>query len=188
MSLGGCIAGHSAIALGQRLRSLMFIDVGSRVNFDTTARMRAFFDTVGAIGRVQTVVDDALAISRLTDPDLMLYRYQSLLKPGSDGYDWKADRRRPSNFTHILAKLAELHDIAPLIDCPVHVVKGARSNVITSVDAKAFVGRFLYGRYVVIQGAGHNVQEDQPVALASALRTTMSVREKRERAPSSWGS
>ncbi|HEX5380181.1 MAG TPA: alpha/beta hydrolase [Phenylobacterium sp.] len=174
MSLGGCIAGHAATALGAQLASLTFIDVGPRVNFASTSRMRAFIGAVRPVRQVDDLVRDALAISPRTDPDLMLYRYQALLKSGPGGFVWKADRRRPTDFPHILDKLAHLDAIAPLIACPVLVVKGERSKVMTQREAKRFAGLFPQGRCVVIPGAGHNVQEDQPVALAAALRTTIS--------------
>jgi pimeloyl-ACP methyl ester carboxylesterase len=174
MSLGGCIAGHAAIALGARLASLTFIDVGPRVNFASTSRMRAFIEAAKPVQQVEDLVRAALAVSPRTNPDLMLYRYQSLLKSEPGGFVWKADRRRPTNFPHILDKLAALDAIAPLIACPVLVVKGARSKVMTMSDTKRFAGRFSDGRCVVIPGAGHNVQEDQPVALAAVLRTTIS--------------
>lgn len=172
MSLGGCVAGHAAIALGQRLASLSFIDVGPRVNFAASARMRGFIDAVRPAPSVESVVQDALAISPRTDPDLMLYRYQSLLRWDEDGWVWKADRRRPTDFPHILGKLSDLEAIAPRIHQPTLVLKGARSAVLTELDAHQFASRFPAGQVVTIE-AGHNVQEDQPVALANALRSTM---------------
>ena len=172
MSLGGCVAGHAAIALGQRLASLCLIDVGPRVNFPASARMRGFIDAVRPAPSVESVVQDALAISPRTDPDLMLYRYQSLLRRDEEGWVWKADRRRPTDFPHILGKLSDLEAIAPKIHQPTLVVKGSRSAVLTELDALHFASRFPAGQMVTLE-AGHNVQEDQPLALANALRSTM---------------
>ncbi|WP_332771308.1 alpha/beta fold hydrolase [Phenylobacterium sp.] len=170
MSLGGCVAGHAAAALGDRLASLTFIDVGDQVNFTASARMRAFIEGVRPVAQVEGLVRQALAVSPRTDPDLMLYRYQSLLTPGPDGFGWKADRRRPTNFPHILGKLAELADLAPRISCPVLVVKGGRSRVLSQAGLEQFAGRFPRGDWAVVPGAGHNVQEDQPAALAAELQ------------------
>lgn len=169
MSLGGCIAGHAAPALGRRLSSLTFIDVGDQVNFGASARMRAFIEGVRPVARVEDLVRQALAVSPATDPDLMLYRYQSLLVRRSDGFGWKADRRAPVNFPHILERLAELSLLAPRISCPVLVAKGERSRVLSLVRMGRFAAGFPEGRWTVIPGAGHNIQEDQPVALAAAI-------------------
>lgn len=176
MSLGGCIAGHAAPALGGRLSSLTFIDVGDQVNFDASARMRAFIAGVRPVARVEDLVRQALAVSPGTDPDLMLYRYQSLLVRRPDGFGWKADRRRPVDFPHILERLAELSVLSPKISCPVLVAKGARSQVLSPAGLERFAAGFPRGRWTVIPAAGHNIQEDQPVALAAAMRELLSER------------
>jgi pimeloyl-ACP methyl ester carboxylesterase len=169
MSLGGCVAGHAAAGLGARVASLTFIDVGAEVAFDASARMRRFFETVRPAATIEEVVGQALALSPHTDPGLMLYRYQALLVERPEGYVWKADRRRPTDFDHILGKLADLSELGPAIRCPVRVVKGGRSRVLTDVTAARFAGRFAGGRWALIPGAGHNIQEDAPVALATLV-------------------
>jgi pimeloyl-ACP methyl ester carboxylesterase len=170
MSLGGCVAGHAAPLLGSRLKSLAFIDVADEVSFAASARMRAFIAGVRPVPEVADLVRQALEVSPLTDPDLMAYRYQHLLRPGPDGFIWKADRRRPPDFAAILGKVSELSRVAPLLSCPVMVVRGGRSRVLSQRRLERFAGRFADGSWVVIPGAGHNVQEDQPVRLAAALR------------------
>lgn len=174
MSLGGCVIGHSAVGLGPRLSSLTLIDVGPQVRFAATARMRSFLNAVQPAECVEDVVRAALAVSPRTDADLMLYRYQSLLKKDVR-WIWRGDRRRPVDFPHILAKLAELEAIAPSITAPALIVKGARSQVLSASEPRRFAGRFPNGDSVVIPGAGHNVQEDQPLALARALSSTLHI-------------
>lgn len=173
MSLGGCVAGHAAPLLGRRLKSLAFIDVADEVNFAASARMRAFIDRVRPVARVDDLVRQALTVSPRTDPDLMSYRYQHLLKSGPDGFTWRTDRRRRADFAAILGKLAELAGLAPQLSCPVLVVKGGRSRVLSHRRLELFAGRFPGGAWTVIPEAGHNVQEDQPVLLAAALRDTI---------------
>jgi pimeloyl-ACP methyl ester carboxylesterase len=170
MSLGGCVAGHAAPLLGSRLKSLTFIDVADQVSFAASARMRAFIDQVRPVPRVADLVGQALAISPQTDPDLMSYRYQHLLKPGPDGFTWKMDRRRRTDFEAILGKLAELSGLAARLSCPVLVIKGSRSRVLSQRRLERFAGRFHRGAWIVVPDAGHNVQEDQPVRLAAALQ------------------
>ena len=170
MSLGGCVAGHAAPLLGGRLKSLTFIDVADEVNFAASARMRAFIDRVRPVSHVADLVRQALTVSPQTDPDLMSYRYQHLLKAGPDGFTWRTDRRRRADFAAILGKLSELTDLAPQLSCPVLVVKGGRSRVLGQRQLELFAGRFPDGVWTVVEEAGHNVQEDQPVRLAVALR------------------
>ena len=174
MSFGGCVAGHTAPLLGNRLKSLTFIDVADEVDFAASSRMRAFFDRVRPVPEVQDLVLQALKVSPQTDPDLMLYRYQYLLKPGPDGFTLRTDRRRRADYAAILGKLAELTGLAPRVSCPVLVVKGGRSRVLTQRRLERFAGCFSNGAWTVIPEAGHNVQEDQPVRLAAAIRETIS--------------
>ncbi|WP_332773458.1 alpha/beta fold hydrolase [Phenylobacterium sp.] len=169
MSLGGCVAGHSAAALGGRAASLTFVDVVDHVDFGASVSLRGFMGAITSTASVEEMVARALAVSPQTDPDLMLYRYQALMKAGPDGFGLRQDRRRPPDFPHILGKLADLEGLAPTVACPVLVVRGARSRIVTDDTASAFAGRFPDGRWCVIPDAGHNVQEDNPVALAEAL-------------------
>src|SRR5262249_4161518 len=152
------------------LKSLTFIDVADEVSFEASARMRAFIAQVRPVPEVEDLVEQALMVSPQTDPDLMSYRYRHLLKPGADGFTWRMDRRRHTDFAAILGKLAELTGVAARISCPVLVVKGGRSRVISQRRLERFAGRFPDGKWIVIPDAGHNVQEDRPVQLAAALR------------------
>lgn len=169
MSLGGCVAGHAAAELGPKLASLVFVDVAAKVCFEASERMRNFLSAVRPVESVEALVEQALLLSSRTDPELMLYRYQSLLTEGPGGYFWKADRRSPTDFEHILARLAELPALAPQLCCPVLVVKGGRSNVLTATTAAEFAQCFPDGRWALISDAGHNIQEDHPVALAALV-------------------
>jgi len=169
MSLGGCVAGHAAAALGERTTSLTFVDVVDQVDFGASANLRGFMGAITTTASVEEMVAKALAVSPQTDPDLMLYRYQALMKAGPDGFDLRQDRRRPPDFPHILGQLADLEGLAPAVACPVLVVRGARSRIVTDDTAAAFAARFPDGRWCVIPEAGHNVQEDNPLDLAKAL-------------------
>ena len=175
MSLGGAIAGHAVPGLGGKVASLTFVDVGPEVNFGATARMRAFFDDVRPVAAVETLSQQAMTVSRQADPDLIGYRYQSLLVEGPGGFVWRADRRRPANYDHILACLAELPGLGRGLRCPVLVIKGGRSQVLIPARAAKFASAFANGRWELIRDAGHNVQEDQPVALAGALRSLINL-------------
>jgi pimeloyl-ACP methyl ester carboxylesterase len=135
--------------------------------------MRAFFDRVRPVPQVDDLVRQAVVVSPQTDPDLMSYRYQHLLKTGPDGFTWRTDRRRRTDFAAILGKLAELSGLAAQLSCPVLVVKGGRSRVLSQRRLERFAGRFSNGAWTVIPEAGHNVQEDQPVRLAAAIRETI---------------
>lgn len=170
MSLGGTVAGHFAAAFPQAIATLTFVDVGPGVDFDATARMRAFVENAGPVETVEALVDAAIAISAHGDRDTIHYRYFRGLKPSPSGLVWKHDQRRPRDYARILAQVDDLARLASAVSCPVLVARGGRSQVFSAAAAKAFATRFAQGRWTVIPDAGHNVQEDNPKALARALR------------------
>jgi pimeloyl-ACP methyl ester carboxylesterase len=49
------------------------------------------------------------------------------------------------------------------------LVRGSRSAVVTDGDVAEFQRRCPAGRVVVVEGAGHSIQGDQPVELAAHL-------------------
>jgi pimeloyl-ACP methyl ester carboxylesterase len=170
MSLGGNVAGHFAAAYPIRLASITFIDVGPKVNFESTASMRRFFNEARSAQSVEQLVELAVAESRSGDRDTIHYRFQRNLKATPAGFVWKMDQRRPADFDHILDKLSELAGLAPHISCPALVVKGGCSAVLTEQDADSFARAFPNGRRQIVGKAGHNVQEDNPKGLANELR------------------
>jgi pimeloyl-ACP methyl ester carboxylesterase len=169
MSLGGCVAGHAAVALGARTASLAFVDVAAQMVFEASENMRRFMGAIRPVPSLEIIVAQAMEASPKTDPDLMAYRYRTLMTPGPEGWVLKQDRREPPRFQHILGKLAELADLAPGIACPVLIARGGRSRVLIDAAAADFAGRFPRGVWRVVPDAGHNVQEDNPAALAELL-------------------
>jgi pimeloyl-ACP methyl ester carboxylesterase len=169
MSLGGNIAGHYAAAHGGLL-SLTFVDVGPHVDFAASARMRGFISGAGPAPTVEALVDAAMTLSPHSDRDTVLYRYRHSLRRTPEGFVWKRDQRRPHDYPHIIAKLDELEHLAGAIACPMLIARGGRSRIYSDDKAAAFAARFPDGRWTAIDGAGHNVQEDNPKALAAAFR------------------
>jgi pimeloyl-ACP methyl ester carboxylesterase len=179
MSLGGNIAFHFVAAHPQRASSLAMIDVGPQVNFGATANMRDFVDTAEQHRSLDALVDAALIASPRSDRDLIRYRYQAMINEAPDG-SWtpRQDRRRPHDYDHILGKLREMPSLASHVNCPVLVVRGGRSRVLSDDDAREFAAMFGNGRTITIPDAGHNVQEDNPKALAEALRAMLASSER----------
>jgi pimeloyl-ACP methyl ester carboxylesterase len=172
MSLGGACAAHYAAAYPQSVASLTAVDVGPHVNFVASSKMRAFLDEPLTGRTFASLVDAALAISKHPDRDKFEYRYRYLVRyDESAGLEWRQDRRKPRDFAHILAKLDELGELAAGASYPALTVIGENSGVLGVDRAANYARRFARGTWISIPGAGHNVQEDNPKALAQALRT-----------------
>jgi pimeloyl-ACP methyl ester carboxylesterase len=178
MSLGGNIAFHLSAAQPQRIRSLTIVDVGPKVNLGATDNMRQFLHAADQFATFDKLVAGALKASPRSDPQLVRYRYLSLVRVNPDGtWNWR-QHRHPHNFEDTLAKLREMPSLAPNIRCPVMIVRGGRSRVVTTDDAREFAALFADGRAVIVPDAGHNVQEDNPKQLADALRSHIRAAEQ----------
>jgi pimeloyl-ACP methyl ester carboxylesterase len=177
MSLGGNIAFHLSAAHPRRIRSLAIVDVGPKVNLGATDNMRRFLHAADQFSSFDELVTGALKASPRSDPELVRYRYLSLVRVNPDGtWSWR-QHRHPHNFEDTLAKLREMPSLAPRISCPVLIVRGARSRVVTSEDMREFAAMFVHGSAAIVADAGHNVQEDNPKQLAEALRSHIQAAE-----------
>jgi pimeloyl-ACP methyl ester carboxylesterase len=171
MSLGGIIAAHYATSSDARAASLALIDVAPNVDFGAVGPMRHFMDRPIADLSLDQLVDAALSAGARGGRERILYRYRHMTWIDHDGrLAWRQDRTRRRDYEHLLGKLEELTGLAPAIACPVLIVRGERSRVLTDEKVAAFAARCRDGHWLAILGAGHNVQEDEPLALATTLR------------------
>jgi len=175
MSLGGIVAAHYAASAGARAASLSLIDVAPNVDFGAVGPMRHFMDRPIADLSLDQLVDAAVSAGARGGRERILYRYCHMTRIDPDGrLAWRQDRTRRRDYEHLLGKLADLTGLAAAIACPVLVVRGERSRVLTDEKVAAFTARCRDGRWLTIVGAGHNVQEDEPLALANTLRQFLS--------------
>ena len=171
MSLGGNIAAHFAGAYPERTASLTLVDVGPGVDFGATRSLRNFVEDAQDVDNLETIVAAALLVNPHADRDKLVYRLQHSMQLTAEGrYRWKVDRRRPHDYDHILAKLAELPDFASRITCPVLVARGGRSRIFSDEAAARCAAWFALGEWARIENAGHNIQEDNPRGLLDALK------------------
>jgi pimeloyl-ACP methyl ester carboxylesterase len=170
MSLGGIIAAHYAATAGSPAASLAMIDVAPNVDFGAVGPMRHFMDRPIVDLTLDQLVEAAIGAGARGGRERILYRYLHMTRVGPDGkLAWRHDRTKPRDYGHLLGRLQDLNELAPAITCPVLVVRGDRSRVLTDDKVAEFAARCREGRWLTIAAAGHNVQEDEPLALATAL-------------------
>jgi pimeloyl-ACP methyl ester carboxylesterase len=170
MSLGGIIAGHYAATAGSRAASLAMIDVAPNVDFGAVGPMRHFMERPITDLTLDQLVEAAIGAGARGGRERILYRYLHMTKADPDGkLAWRHDRTKPRDYGHLLGRLQDLNELASAIACRVLVVRGDRSRVLTDEKVAEFAARCREGRWLTIAGAGHNVQEDEPLALATAL-------------------
>jgi pimeloyl-ACP methyl ester carboxylesterase len=170
-SLGGTIAAHFAAAHPNLTASLTLVDVGPNIDFAATQKIRDYIERTDGAVDLSTAVEIGLRVNPQIDRDALIYRLMHATRVGEDGrIHWKQDRRRMRDHDYFLEKVDEIARIAPTIDVPVLVARGARSRVFSEEAARACAAAFPHGRWVRIEDAGHNIQEANPGGLVAALR------------------
>ena len=168
-SMGG---GHGlalALAHPERIRAFVLIDIGPEL--EAAGRERS---TRLTRERPPAFPDDraAEAYLRETSPGytdaVYAHRVRWLFDRGPDGaLSWRADAAAlrqifgATGWGDAWARLRTLR-------CPVLVVRGTRSIYLGAATARRMVETLADGRLIELD-AGHNVQLDQPAALAEAI-------------------
>jgi pimeloyl-ACP methyl ester carboxylesterase len=163
-----CAARHP-----ERLAALVMVDAGPWVQRRGTGRIVDFVLTDAELPTVEDFVERARRFNTRRDPELLRHSLVRNLRPvPGGGWTWKYDRRHLTRerIEGFAAELGALEELLDEVRCPVLVVRGAESDVLTAADAERLAARLPDGRATTVAGAGHTVQGDNPAGLAAALR------------------
>ncbi len=104
-------------------------------------------------------------------------RVQSTIAVAEDGsYGWDFDRAfrdprmRPPDPDPGQRRLNDLWDCVDRVQCPVMIVRGAESDMLSPEAVHRLQRRIVGSRVSLIEGAGHAVPTDQPAELALNIR------------------
>ena len=173
-SLGGITALTCAVIDPDRIGALVLVDVGHRVEAAGRDRLVEFFLSTESFGSVEETADaltDFFGYSRRVRPESL----QRSLRQRNDGrWVWKhglARRQlaiREAGGDLITDEITDplLIDFdvdAAKVMCPVLVVRGEKSPVLTQEAAEELAELIKDGRLAVIEGAGHLAVSDNPV-------------------------
>ena len=171
-SLGGLHAMTYAADAAQELAGLVLVDVAPRVQWRGAQRIIDSGLNDPGPGSLEQFVRRALEFNPRRDPRLLRYSLLNNLRQLPDRtWIWKYDSRRitPEHYASVKRQLGQLGDTAGAITCPVLVVRGAESDVLSSTQAAGFAATLPDGRWAEVQSAGHNVQGDNPRGLIHVL-------------------
>jgi pimeloyl-ACP methyl ester carboxylesterase len=173
MSLGGLNGLHFALDRAAEVAGLVCVDVGPWVNVEAAVPIRQFMREVTGLDQFEQFVAAALRFNPRRDERLLRYSLWHNLRRRPDGrLMWKTDLRHREDRMSIMATaLGLLQRRIAALRTPTLIVRGAESRVLDEEHMRRFAEAIPHARRVIIEGAGHNVQSDQPKALVEALRS-----------------
>jgi pimeloyl-ACP methyl ester carboxylesterase len=173
MSLGGATSMALAGAHPELVAKLALIDITPGVTREKSSDIAAFL----AGPETFASFDEILKRTIQFNPT----RSESSLRRGvlhnsvqrDDGtWTWRHQLGRPpgSSGLHVgSVDFGPLWDVLEAIPAPVLLVRGSRSPVVDDADEAEFHRRRPADRVVTVDDAGHSIQGDQPLALATIL-------------------
>jgi len=172
-SMGGLNAFHYTTQHPERVAALGLVDVGPEVRLDGARRIGDFVANTAEIESIEAFVEQAMAFNPLRDRRLLTASVRNNLRQLPNG-KWVR-----KNDTRLFGQVG-IEEVARRIEaywrdlervaCPVLVVRGALSDVMTAEAADRFAQRLPNAALVTIANAGHTVQGDNPAGLIAALR------------------
>ena len=156
----------------ENVAGLVMIDAGPWVQRRGAQRIADFVLSAPELPSVEHFVERAHRFNPRRHPEQLRTTLLHNLRPLPTGaWTWKYDRRHLSHdrFEALRAELTALEGRLPEVRCPVLVVRGEESDVFSAADAERLAALLPDGRVVVVPGAGHTVQGDNPQALAAAI-------------------
>jgi pimeloyl-ACP methyl ester carboxylesterase len=170
-SLGGMVAAHYAATHPTRIASLALVDVGPNVNFAATQSIRDYIERIDGSPSFEAAIEIGMTVNPRIDREALAYRLLHAMRQSEDRrFYWKQDRRRMYDYGYFLGKVDEIARLAPGIEAPVLVVRGARSRVFSDEAASGCAALFPRGQWARIEGCGHNIQEANPAEFIATLR------------------
>jgi esterase len=169
-SMGGLNAIAYAIRHGERIKGLVVVDVGPEINPSGAERIREFSSTP-ELDSPEAFLERAIKFNPLRDPEVLrrslFYNLRRL--PGGK-WTLKHDQRRSvEDGGRTSTQREQLAGQIEKISSPTLIIRGARSDILSDEAAQKFARSLPRGRWVRVEGAGHNVQGDNPRGLLEAI-------------------
>ena len=160
----------------QRVDRLVIVDIGPDISQAGLVRVGTL---MARSPELFTSLEHALAFHRVTNPlyteAMLRHRVEHGTKPTDGGLTWKYDRGLRDAVR--AGTWRDPIDLWPLwrdISCPILLVRGADSDVLSAEIAKRMLDENPNTHFAEVPGAGHTVPGDQPAAFRTLLNAFLS--------------
>ncbi|RJQ13002.1 MAG: alpha/beta hydrolase, partial [Dehalococcoidia bacterium] len=173
MSMGGQNSIRYAARHPERLSRLIIVDIAPVTMREGQIEMEAFRVETETMSRFEDFLERAIKFNPQRKPAHLKYSLLHSLKQTADGWTWKqAHRAAPTQVDEAAMKAAAQKRSEALwadvraITTPTLLMRGSISKILAPEVAAEVVKTMKDAELVVIEGAGHSVQGDQPAAFA----------------------
>jgi pimeloyl-ACP methyl ester carboxylesterase len=170
MSLGGLTALALSAHAPELVRKLALVDVTPGVNRDKASAIANFVNGPETFASFDEILERTVLFNP-TRSESSLRRgilHNATARP--DGtWSWRYDRFLPEGDEVVVPDFGSLWDAVDAVSVPFMLVRGADSPVVDDEDVAELRRRAPAVRLEVVEGAGHSIQGDQPLALARLL-------------------
>ncbi|MSQ29407.1 MAG: alpha/beta hydrolase, partial [Dehalococcoidia bacterium] len=175
MSMGGQNSIRYAARHPERLSRLIIVDIAPVTMQEGQIEMEAFRHETETMSKFEDFVERAIKFNPQRKPAHLKYSLMHSLKPAPAGWTWKQDHRAPASEPdkEQLKPVRQQRTDALWADVraimtPTLLMRGSISKILAPEAAAEVVKTMKDAELVVIEGAGHSVQGDQPAAFAQA--------------------
>ena len=177
MSMGGMNAIRYAAVHHDRIERLVIVDIAPVTMAQGLMELEAFRRETETMSRFEDFLERAIQFNPQRKPDHLKYSLLHSLKPVDGGWTWKQDHRpRPTpqlpeeQLLEARKQRSEaLWAQVRQIPVPTLLMRGEISKILSAEAADQMVSEMRDAEHVVIAGAGHSVQGDNPRGFAEAL-------------------
>ena len=172
LSMGGRVAIAFAGQASARVDRLVIVDIGPEIS---QAGMLRVGTLMARSPELFPSLEHALAFHRLTNPlyaeAMLRHRVEHGTKPlDGGGLTWKYDRGlRDAVRAGTWRDPIDLWPLWRAIACPILLVRGGDSDVLSPEIAKRMLDENPNARFAEVAGAGHTVPGDQPAVFQALL-------------------
>lgn len=168
MSLGGLTATSLAASRPDLVRSLIIVDITPGVNSDKASDIHAFIAGPQTFPSFTEIFDRTVEFNPTRSASSLrrgILHNAHRLADGS--WQWNYDRRSMADVD--VPPMGELWDDVSAVRAPYLLVRGGSSPVVDDDDVAELRSRQPDVDVVVVPGAGHSVQGDDPLRLAELI-------------------
>lgn len=172
MSLGGLTTIVLAATRPELVRKAVIVDVTPGTDHAKAAPIVAFVDGPEHFADFDEILQRTIQFNPTRSESSLRRGVLHNAKAVEDGrWTWRYDRldRVRKEASDGKVDFSELWDSVSAISCPLLLVRGGTSGVVGDEDVEEWRRRQPSSEVVVVEGAGHSIQGDEPLELAALV-------------------